>query len=135
MLLLVRDAKTGKILYEPPLDPDGESSTWLIRHKAGLGRASKNEWKIVSEVGPEFFETAEKHRQWHFEFNDHYNAYIWDLVPGDHFSNLYDKVHMVYALQLRTVKSKANIRRHLSNHNVAVPGLIFIAFQRLSWKH
>ena len=52
IVVLIRDAKTGKVLYEPPRLPgsEGEYNTWLSREKSGLGRASKNEWKITSEV-------------------------------------------------------------------------------------
>lgn len=51
VVLLVRDAKTSKILRSPP-----KEQLWLYREKAGLGRASKNEWIVRSEVGEEFFE-------------------------------------------------------------------------------
>ncbi|KAL8868386.1 MAG: hypothetical protein Q9198_008195 [Flavoplaca austrocitrina] len=51
VVLLVRGAKTSKILRSPP-----KEQLWLYREKAGLGRASKNEWIVRSEVGEELFE-------------------------------------------------------------------------------
>lgn len=48
---LVRDRKTGHILIQPPKD-----ELWLVREKSGWGRASRNEFSIVSEVGATFFE-------------------------------------------------------------------------------
>lgn len=51
VLVLIRDAKTGKILTSPPDD-----ELWLNRDKAGVGRASKNEWNVRAFVGKKFFE-------------------------------------------------------------------------------
>lgn len=51
VLVLIRDAKTGKILSSPPDD-----ELWLSREKSGIGRASKNEWTVGSLVGKKFFE-------------------------------------------------------------------------------
>ncbi|KAB2572944.1 hypothetical protein DBV05_g8399 [Lasiodiplodia theobromae] len=87
MVVLVRDVKTGNILAKPP-----ESELWLIREKSGMGRASRNEWNIVKEVGPEFFEDMDRQRQWHFNFKEYYDVIIWDLEPGFHFSHLYNGV-------------------------------------------
>lgn len=51
VLVLIRDAKTGKILTSPPDD-----ELWLNREKSGIGRASKNEWTVGAFVGKKFFE-------------------------------------------------------------------------------
>ena len=51
VLVLVRDAKTGRILTSPPDD-----ELWLTREKSGIGRASKNEWTVGTSVGKKFFE-------------------------------------------------------------------------------
>lgn len=51
VVLLVRDAKTSKILRSPP-----KEQLWLHREKAGFGRASKNEWVVRWEVSEKFFE-------------------------------------------------------------------------------
>ena len=53
VVVLIRDAKTSKILRSPPDD-----ELWLNRHKAGVGRASKNEWTVGAKVGPKFFEQS-----------------------------------------------------------------------------
>lgn len=53
LVVLIRDAKTSKILSSPPSE-----ELWLSREKAGLGRASKNDWTIRAEVGQKFFEKS-----------------------------------------------------------------------------
>jgi hypothetical protein len=65
LVLLVRDAKTGSILVKPP-----EDKLWLVREKSGVGRAAKNEWNIIQQVGTNFFEEMDKHRRWHFGFKE-----------------------------------------------------------------
>ncbi|KAL8979797.1 MAG: hypothetical protein Q9205_004956 [Flavoplaca limonia] len=97
VVLLVRDAKTSKILRSPP-----KEQLWLYREKAGLGRASKNDWIVRSEVGEEFFEKAEKNREWHFGFNDYYDVYIWDFEPGQNNACLYN---IVFEDQYRPAES------------------------------
>jgi hypothetical protein len=47
----VRDGKTGKILIQPP-----KEDLWLLPEKSGWGRAARNEFDVISEFGPEFFE-------------------------------------------------------------------------------
>ena len=49
VVVVIWDAKTGKIVTQTP-----KNQMWLNREKSGLGRASKNEWTAVSEVGPSF---------------------------------------------------------------------------------
>lgn len=87
---LVRDRKTGKILVRPP-----EEEFWILREKTGWGRASKNEYKNIVEVGPEFFEIVEKSRQWHFGFDEYYDVYIWDSAPGRPYYILQRRVEEV----------------------------------------
>ncbi|KAL8990195.1 MAG: hypothetical protein Q9169_008185 [Polycauliona sp. 2 TL-2023] len=118
VVLLVRDAKTSKILRSPP-----EEQLWLHREKTGLGRASKNEWDIKAEVGEKFFEqgivsryilcqvlpnmrAVEKNRDWHFGFNDYYDVILWDLEPGKNRAHLYNlcfetllKAHRMTSMQ------------------------------------
>jgi DNA-binding Lrp family transcriptional regulator len=48
---LVRDRKTGRILIQPPKD-----EMWLLRGKSGWGRANKNDFDVIGEIGPDFFE-------------------------------------------------------------------------------
>jgi hypothetical protein len=48
---LVRDRKTGRILIQPPKD-----ELWLLREKSGWGRATRNEFDVIGEIGPAFFE-------------------------------------------------------------------------------
>jgi hypothetical protein len=48
---LVRDRKTGRILIQPP-----ENELWLLREKSGWGRATRNEFDVIGEIGPAFFE-------------------------------------------------------------------------------
>ena len=91
-ILLVRDAKTGRILVKPKDD-----DLWLIREKVGLGRAKKNEWNIVSKVGPKFFDEMDKSRKWHFGFNDYYDIYVWDLEAGRPYPVLYNLIQLVSA--------------------------------------
>ena len=86
-ILLVRDAKTSKIVLEPHDD-----DLWLIREKSGIGRASKTEWNVVSRVGEGFFDEMEKHREWHFGFTDYYDVYVWDRQAGRPFLMLYNLI-------------------------------------------
>ncbi|EKG18620.1 hypothetical protein MPH_04093 [Macrophomina phaseolina MS6] len=87
MVILVRDVKTGDVLYRPPGD-----QLWLVREKSGMGRASRNEWNVIKQVDPNFFEEMDRHRQWHFNFKEYYDVIIWDLDAGCHFSHLYNNV-------------------------------------------
>lgn len=87
VLLLVRDAKTGRILLSPP-----EAELWLIRRKSGLGRAVKHEWNVQRKVGPDFFEEMEANRRWSLGFNEYFDIIVWDLDPGERFTNVYQTV-------------------------------------------
>ncbi|KAL8721649.1 MAG: hypothetical protein Q9225_001698 [Loekoesia sp. 1 TL-2023] len=87
VVVLIRDAKTSKILHTPPTD-----QRWLHREKNGIGRASKNAWTVTAEVGQTFFEKMEGIRQWHFGFNEYYDVYVWDLEVGQPWPCLYNIV-------------------------------------------
>ena len=71
LLVLVRDADTGRLLITPP-----EEERWLMREKSGLGRASKKAWNVMKSVGPQFFEEMDQHREWHFSFKEYYDVYV-----------------------------------------------------------
>jgi hypothetical protein len=90
LLVLVRDAESGRLLIKPP-----EDERWLYRQKRGHGRASRTEWEIIKKVGPEFFEEMDKRRQWDFSFKEYYDVYVWDLLPGGSFPGLYNAVQRV----------------------------------------
>jgi hypothetical protein len=90
VLLLVRDAKTGEILISPPKD-----QLWLLREKSGLGRAAKNEWNVLKEVGPQFFNEMEVSRKWNLGFNDYYDVIVWDLDAGERCGNVYSTITQV----------------------------------------
>ncbi|KAI0097145.1 hypothetical protein F4814DRAFT_128368 [Daldinia grandis] len=76
LLVLVRDGKTGKIITAPE-----EEHLWTMRRKEGLGRASKNEWDILLEVGHEYFDMVDILRKWRLGFEDYYEVWLWDFVP------------------------------------------------------
>ena len=80
VLVLARDSKDGKILLQPP-----EEQCWLKRVKSGVGRAAKNEFKILQAVGKEFFEEMDAKRTWSLSFDDHYDVYVWALEAGENF--------------------------------------------------
>jgi hypothetical protein len=91
LLVLVRDAETGKLLIKPE-----EEERWLYREKSGIGRASRNErWHIIKSIGPTFFEEMDQYRQWKFSFKEYYDVYVWDLEPGEPFAVLYNTVQQV----------------------------------------
>lgn len=87
VLLLVRDGRTGRILVSPP-----EDELWLVRQKAGLGRAIKHEWNVQKKVGTVFFEEMETNRRWSLGFKDYFDIIVWDLEPGEFFANVYQTV-------------------------------------------
>ncbi|UKZ52655.1 hypothetical protein TrVGV298_006436 [Trichoderma virens] len=76
LLVLVRDGKNGRVITAPP-----DAHLWTYRRKKGIGRASKNEWQNLLEVGPDYFDMTDSLREWRFGFDDFYDVYIWDLVP------------------------------------------------------
>ena len=88
LLLLVRDGRTGTIVTAPR----DEDTHWTLRSKQGLGRASKNEWEVHLEIGPEYFDFVERNRNWHLGFDDFYEVWIWHFVPGQSGQMLYNVV-------------------------------------------
>ncbi|KAJ4983302.1 hypothetical protein SVAN01_11183 [Stagonosporopsis vannaccii] len=98
---LVRDAKTGRIVISPP-----EEELWLLREKSGWGRASRNEYEVVGEVGPAFFESMDKSRKWHLGFEEFYDVYIWDSSPGRSFFVLQRKIEEVLTRAMRVRELK-----------------------------
>ena len=91
LLVLVRDAETGKLLVTPP-----EEERWLMRVKSGIGRATKNtDWTVQKSIGPAFFEEVDVKRKWNFSFKEYFDVYIWDLEPGLSFPSLYNALHEV----------------------------------------
>ncbi|KAK0102680.1 hypothetical protein ONS95_006282 [Cadophora gregata] len=109
LLVLVRDAETGNLVLKPP-----EEERWLWRQKAGLGRASKNEWDVIKSVGPQFFEDMEKYRGWNFSFKEYYDVFVWDLEPGECFPVLYNTVQEMMFKALRC-------RKGADMYNLAAP--------------
>ncbi|KAL7793753.1 hypothetical protein V8C37DRAFT_76190 [Trichoderma ceciliae] len=55
LLVLVRDGKTSRVITALP-----EEHLWTYRRKQGIGRASKNEWHNVLEVGPDYFDLTSR---------------------------------------------------------------------------
>src|SRR4051794_26729944 len=100
VLLLVRDAETGRILIKPP-----EEERWLYRKKVGLGRASKNEWTVIKKIGPEFFDEMDKWRSWNFSFQEYYDIYVWDQESGLSFPSLYNIVQEVSGVDTHATQS------------------------------
>ncbi|CAG9978536.1 unnamed protein product [Clonostachys byssicola] len=92
VLVLVRDGKTGRVITAPP-----DEHLWTYRRKSGIGRASKNEWFNILEVGPQFFALNDKYREWRFGFDDYYDVYIWDFVPCQTVSSLSNTI--IYELR------------------------------------
>ncbi|KAF2180722.1 hypothetical protein K469DRAFT_692577 [Zopfia rhizophila CBS 207.26] len=109
LMALVRDPKTGRVLIQPP-----EDELWLIREKSGWGRASRNEFRVISEVGPAFFEKMDNIRKWHFSFDEYYDVYVWDADPGRPYLLLQRKLEEVLMRALR-------VREHKDCFNLAAP--------------
>jgi len=58
VVVVIRDAKTGRIVFQPPSD-----QFWLTRVKSGIGRASKNEWTILRPPNEDFYQKMEDYRE------------------------------------------------------------------------
>ncbi|KAI0438334.1 hypothetical protein F4803DRAFT_535307 [Xylaria telfairii] len=86
VLLAVRDGRTGKIVTAP----HSKDALWTLRSKKGIGRAAKNEWHVELEIGPEYFAFVEQYRNWHLGFDDYYEVWIWQFVPGERGTLLYN---------------------------------------------
>jgi hypothetical protein len=87
LVILVRDVETGNVIVQPP-----KEQLWLLREKMGRGRASRNLWTNLREVGPAFFEELDRRRKWSVGFKGYYDVIIWDLLPGEQFPRLYNLV-------------------------------------------
>lgn len=111
--ILVRDGKTGQIVRAPDQD-----ERWLHRVKSGLGRASKNEWEVVQEVGREFFEYVDCVRDWYFSFDSYYDIFIWDFVPGESPMELFHRLvdNLRRARRIRTPRDAYLHQRHILEH-------------------
>ncbi|KAG9189328.1 hypothetical protein G6011_06196 [Alternaria panax] len=107
---LIRDPVTGYVIVQPP-----EQELWLSREKTGIGRASKREYNITSEVGPAFIEEVEARRSWQINFDDYYDVYIWDAAPGGGAHELQQKIEEVFAhaLRFQTTKDMLTRARHI----------------------
>ncbi|KAL9095335.1 MAG: hypothetical protein Q9165_002206 [Trypethelium subeluteriae] len=87
LFVLVRDATNGQIIVQPP-----DEELWLQREKFGPGRASRNKWRVIKEVGSKLFEDLDSRRDWRFSFNSYYDILMWDNEPGRTFDALYSVV-------------------------------------------
>ncbi|ROW02401.1 hypothetical protein VMCG_06073 [Cytospora schulzeri] len=111
--ILVRDGKTGQIVRAPLQD-----ERWLHRVKSGLGRASKNEWEVVQEVGREFFEYLDCVRDWRFSFDSYYDIFIWDFAPGESPMELFHRLvdNLRRARRIRKPRDGYLHQRHILEH-------------------
>lgn len=91
LCIVVRDAKSGRILVSPP-----EEERWLIREKSGLGRASRNGWNVISKVDESLFEQVDDmmYDQFRFNFTDHYEIIVWDVEAGRSSGVLANLLHV-----------------------------------------
>jgi hypothetical protein len=113
VLVMVRDGKTGRVITAP-----SDEELWTYRKKQGLGRASRNEWHNVLEMGPDFMKMMDVMRKWRFGFSDYYDVYIWDLVPGQSSVDMYNIIVLVRLHQHQIVESADQDHR-----NFATPGV------------
>lgn len=97
LLVLVRDGKTGRVITAPP-----EEHLWTYRRKQGIGRASKNEWDNVLEVGPDYYDMTDSLREWRFGFQNYYDVFIWSFVPDEPPMDMYTVVVTVSFVQCHT---------------------------------
>lgn len=95
LLVLVRDGKTGRVITAPP-----EEQLWTYRQKQGIGRASKNDYVNVLEVGPVYFQILDALRKWRFGFDDYYDVFIWDFVPCQSAIETYNVIIQVSSMSL-----------------------------------
>ena len=98
LLIMVRDGKTGRVITAPP-----DKQLWTYRKKQGLGRASKNEWINFLEVGPQYFALTDLLREWRFSFDDYYDVFIWDFVPGQSYMDMYNVVITVKSFSFKNL--------------------------------
>ncbi|KAI1435512.1 hypothetical protein GGR50DRAFT_314561 [Xylaria sp. CBS 124048] len=88
LLIAVIDRRNGKVLTAPK----DQDALWTLRYKMGKGRAAKNEWETVLEVGHEYFLGVELYRNWHLGFDDYLEVWIWSFVPGEDGFMLYNVI-------------------------------------------
>ncbi|MGG6496965.1 UNVERIFIED_CONTAM: hypothetical protein NY603_29010, partial [Bacteroidetes bacterium 56_B9] len=72
-------------ILQPP-----KEEQWLARTYIG-GR-----WKITGEVNEEMleqFSDTHAYSDFRFGFDEHYDLIIWDLEPGEHWTQLESRVH------------------------------------------
>lgn len=100
LLLMVRDGKTGRVITAPP-----EEQLWTYRVKQGIGRASKNDWTNILNVGPDYFAMTDALREWRFSFNDYYDVFIWDFAPGQSAMETYNVVIQVCFIKMSLERS------------------------------
>lgn len=99
LLVMARDGKTGRVITAPD-----DEQLWTYRKKQGLGRASKNDWLNILEVGPDFMKLTDILREWRFGFDDYYDVFIWDFVPSEPHMDLYNIVVMANPLPISKTK-------------------------------
>ncbi|KAK7984000.1 hypothetical protein PG989_011402 [Apiospora arundinis] len=87
LLIMVRDGKTGQVVTSPDRD-----QLWTWREKHGVGRADNSEWTNMLEVGPLYFLKVDMLRNFCLNFDDYYEVWIWDFVPGELPISLYHTV-------------------------------------------
>ena len=113
--LLVRDAKTSRILIEPLRDQQ-----WLRREKLGLGRAVKKDWTVIQKIGEEFWKEVDSQRKWHFGFTDYYDIYVWDFEPGQPFGRLHSIVQEVSDFRMPLKNLRSSQARGMSHANLRI---------------
>ncbi|CVL02188.1 uncharacterized protein FMAN_08270 [Fusarium mangiferae] len=77
LLVMVRDGKTGRVITAQ----DDEQ---------------------LGQVGPDFMKLTDILREWRFGFDDYYDVFIWDFVPGEPHMDLYNIVELRNAWRMRT---------------------------------
>ncbi|KAM0425389.1 hypothetical protein ACHAPT_009446 [Fusarium lateritium] len=107
LLIMVRDGKTGRVITAPP-----DEHLWTYRMKQGLGRASKNEWRNLLEVGPTYFGMTDMLREWRFGFHDYYDVFIWDFVPSQPSMDMY-KIVITELRNAWRVKHPRDVYQHM----------------------
>ncbi|KAI0485340.1 hypothetical protein GGR56DRAFT_70131 [Xylariaceae sp. FL0804] len=112
LVLLVRDGRTGKVITGPG---DAEA-LWTLRSKQGIGRASKNEWKVHLKVGFEYFDRVDRLRDWRLGFDDYFEVWIWDLVPANSPIRFYNVIY-------EELRNARRVRKHLDIYQHREPFL------------
>lgn len=82
LVVLARDAKTGRVVVKPP-----EEELWMIRNRDDPH--DDDDWKAVKKFDETFFEEMEQYREWSFGFSSYYDIIIWDLEAAEDFNDTY----------------------------------------------